>query len=454
MPSLDSSLLSQLQNIANRYVLEKYGHSRAEYIDSGGSAAVYKINTPNGFRALKVCNPSLLNGDMGNAEKNRVSLQQRLIGNKSEFIVETYAIEISDTCIIEMEFLSWPSLKAVLKNIPDENIHSLISQLVQAIKQLEMLGLVHRDVKPENILISPDFSKLKLIDFGVIRDISSYDDNLDLTDHGVKKPFLATAQYSSPEYLFRLIEPSQNLWKGLTIYQVGAVLHDLLTKTPIFQDEIESGNRFVLAMAVLRKRPSLEAATNPELNQLKQLARNCLTKNLDIRLALIDWDDFEFSEDTALKRLRKQLNQRKQLSDIIGNEAIVTQRELSLKRYHILQALFESIRTSLIQELAPYIKIEAVSPKENTNFLDIKICFDKEFQDLWMKVSLMWDEENDSGTAAVYMQTRKDSQENANLWDGAALLIGTIDVSGTGQNELIMSLCEKLAAIIEQEISN
>lgn len=450
MSPSDNQLHENLLAIANKYIANRTGYKLDNYIASGGSAAVYKIDTPYGFRALKVCNPNLLNGTSGSAEKHRITLQERLIDKGSALIAETYNIDITETCIIEMEYLPWPSLKDELKKIPDNKVFSLITQLIQAVKHLDALGLVHRDIKPENILVSNDWSQLKLIDFGVIREVSTYDDNLALTDHGTKKPFLATAQYSSPEYLFRLIEPSEDLWKGLTIYQVGAVLHDLLTKRPIFQEEVDSGNRFILAMAVLRKRPSLDTVTNLELNQLKQLTTNCLTKNLHVRLALVSWDDFNFSEESSLQKIKKQLHKRKQLSDLTITDETVSQRDLELRKYNTLNSIFESTRLSLVKELGSFIKLEAISPKDDINFFQIKICLDNELQDLWIKVSFQWQEADEANIANIIFETREDVQSD---FDIPAKLIGTADIDGIGQNELIHSICENVAIVIEKQLS-
>jgi serine/threonine-protein kinase len=452
MPDLDATLLARLELIAKQYTGSRKGYSFENHIDSGGSAAVYKINTPDGCRALKVCNPDLLRGDSGKAEANRIALQTRLIGKPCSNMVETYAVEIDETCIIEMEYLPWNSLKKSLKEIPEENIHSLILQLIAAVKHLEILGLVHRDIKPENILISQDFKQLKLIDFGVVRDISSFDDQLDLTDHGHKKPFLATAQYSSPEYLFRLVEPSEALWKGLTIYQVGAVLHDLLTKTPIFYDEVQSANRFVLAMAVLRKIPSLDSATNPNLIKLKRLSSSCLTKNLQARLVLIDWKYFDLEDESPLKKLKSRLAQKKNLANLDDGEQILNRQETELNKHKTLVAIYESTKTTLIQEIGSYVKLEGLSPNENAKQFELKICLSNGIPGLEVKLSFEWGLEDEIGSAIVNIQTRKADAENISLWDGSPKVIGTANFAGINQNELVINICEHIAGIIEISI--
>jgi eukaryotic-like serine/threonine-protein kinase len=112
----------------------------------------------------------------------------------------------------------------------------LIGHLVNAVRFLDSKEIVHRDIKPENILMNSSFDKLKLIDLGVAREMYGDDDAGDATDHGGKRPFIATAQYSSPEYLFRLEAPSPQLWSALTLYQLGGALHDMVMRRPLFND--------------------------------------------------------------------------------------------------------------------------------------------------------------------------------------------------------------------------
>lgn len=169
----------------------------------------------------------------------------------------------------------------------------LIGQLVEAVRFLDSLSIVHRDIKPENIHVSPDFRSLKLLDLGVARDFDEPSSNeAAITDHGNQRPFLATAQYSSPEYLFRLDEPTTKLWRALNIYQVGAVLHDMIKKEALFRHEMSLGNRWLVARAVLTKLPSFSDASPNRLSGPKALASRCLVKDLETRLQLVTWEDF------------------------------------------------------------------------------------------------------------------------------------------------------------------
>lgn len=224
---------------------------------------MFKVETPRGSRAFKVFDPKFLEGGTGPAERKRLDLQKKLIGHPCPYLVTVYSVEEAEgTAFVEMEFCPWPQLSKCLSQIPDNEVPTLISQLVTAVRFLEGLNIVHRDIKPENIHVSPNFKTIKVLDLGVARVFEATEsDDSAITDRQNLRPFLATAQYSSPEYLFRLDEPTPRLWKGLNIYQVGAVLHDLVMKSALFQDEVIRAALKAARCYNLTEETSMPAAT-------------------------------------------------------------------------------------------------------------------------------------------------------------------------------------------------
>lgn len=294
MPTLADAVVEDVTSRLSAYLATKPGYAAPQYLTSGGSAAIFKVESGAGPRAFKVFDPKFFQGESGVAERRRLEVQRRLIGHPCPSLIQTFNVEEAQgTAVMEMEFIPWSDLNKVLKEIPDDEVASLIKQLVEAVRFLEDQGIVHRDIKPENIKVSPDYKTLKLLDLGVARNVESPEDaDAAITDHGNSRPFLATAQYSSPEYLFRLDEPSPKLWKGLSLYQVGAVLHDLIMKKQLFDLEMEAGNRWLVSKAVLTKIPSLFDGEVKRLPELKALAARCLNKDIDLRLQTTSWDDF------------------------------------------------------------------------------------------------------------------------------------------------------------------
>jgi len=349
MPALDQKVVEDLAERLSRYIKSAGEYSDVEYMTSGGSAAIFKVRTKEEFRVFKAFNPVFFHGENGAAERRRLDVQRKFINHPCPYIVQTFRIEEAEgTAFTEMEFVDWPQLTTVLGSVPDEAIIPLISQLVEAIKYLESSGVVHRDIKPENIHVSPDFMSLKLLDLGVARDIDQCEDaDAAATDHGNQRPFLATAQYSSPEYLFRLDEPSLKLWKGLNFYQLGAVLHDLIVKRPIFHHEMSLGNRWLVARAVLTKTPSFPDDDSSRLQNLKALAARCLVKDLDTRLQLVGWDDFilEGAKD-PLTTLRARLTKGRINVGVKAGDVIASR--LQFDRTEFFGRFSEMIRAELL----------------------------------------------------------------------------------------------------------
>jgi eukaryotic-like serine/threonine-protein kinase len=208
-----------------------------EFIDAGNSGAVFRISHPkHGPVALKVYDPAYFKGDNALIEENRIKLQEQLRSHGNPHLIDV--LEVGpivgvNTWFLLMELCSWPNLEKCLRSVRDDQVEELLRQLVDGVLFLQKSGLVHRDIKPANIVVDPSFSRLKLLDLGVLRRIEHTEGNG--TDHAETRRFVATAQYSSPEYLTRDELPGSEGFEALNVYQVGAVLHDLIMKTPIFK---------------------------------------------------------------------------------------------------------------------------------------------------------------------------------------------------------------------------
>ena len=371
MPALEQSVIEDLEERLKRYLNSLGNYGAPKFLSAGGSAAVFRVEGVSGIRAFKAFDPTFLNGAGGAAERRRMDIQKRLIGHSCPTLVKTFRIEEAEgTAFTEMEFIPWPQLTKQLALLPDSSVVALISQLVDAVKYLETLNIVHRDIKPENIHVSEDFAHLKLLDLGVAREFELPDsEDAAVTDHGNSRPFLATAQYSSPEYLFRLDEPTKRLWSGLNFYQIGAVLHDLIEKKPLFDHEMQLSNRWLVARAVLTKTPVFTDATPGRLLQLKALAARCLVKDLNARLQLVSWQDFilEGSSD-PLTALRARL-QKGQLNSSVHVTASSIGR-LEFERAEFSKRLMGQIQTELIHTCGKQLplSLSGSGPGEPTSF--------------------------------------------------------------------------------------
>jgi serine/threonine protein kinase len=347
MAVLNETEIESLRALAEQYVRsERIGANLGELLGAGASAAVFDMTAGKDRLALKVYSPSFFSTDGGPAELRRLRLQEQLIGHGCPNLVQLRGVTFfNTTCFVEMEHVEGNDLNKLLQDVPRLAIQPLVHQLVNAVRYLESVGLAHRDIKPHNIRVSNDFKTLKLLDLGVVRKLD-HDAGPDGTAQGMKKPFIATAQYSSPEYLFWLHPPSKDLWRALSIYQVGAVLHDLITRRLLFADEVATENRYALAMAVLQKIPSTYADDVP--TWLCALATRCLTKDMNRRLSMVRWDDFQSVSDRLANTVRR-FQQIRTTGFSITDDG-VGQHERSLRRSQMIgsvaDALLKNVRTT------------------------------------------------------------------------------------------------------------
>lgn len=118
-------------------------------------------------------------------------------------------------------------LEAQPNGLDWEYIRKIIYQLVKAIHFMHGYEVVHRDVKPENLLINSK-DELKICDFGFARLLPK---NNDITD------YVATRWYRSPELL--LSDP--NYGKTADMWAIACILGELIDGQPIFpgDDEVE-----------------------------------------------------------------------------------------------------------------------------------------------------------------------------------------------------------------------
>jgi serine/threonine-protein kinase len=131
--------------------------------------------------------------------------------------------EAEGTYYIAMEYLEGKTLKELLVSRGPTPVRVAIDYTRQILSALDFAhrhGIVHRDIKPHNVVVAPD-GRLKVTDFGIARSGSSQ-----MTEAG---SIIGTAQYLSPEQAQgKPVHPSSDL------YSVGVVLYEMLTGTVPF----------------------------------------------------------------------------------------------------------------------------------------------------------------------------------------------------------------------------
>jgi serine/threonine-protein kinase len=241
----------------------------------GGMAEVYLARDQMLDRAVavKVLFPALAT-DPGFVERFRREAQSAA-GLNHPNIVGVYDWgEANGTYFIVMEYVEGESLAELIQHegrLDPDRSAEIASDIAAALGFAHRNGgVIHRDVKPGNVLITPE-GAVKVADFGIARAISDNSDQ-NLTKTG---SVMGTATYFSPEQARGAgVDPRSD------VYSLGCVIYEMVTGRPPFQGEN--------AVAIAYKHVQ-EAAVSPRLvdpaipDTLEAIILKCLAKNPDNR---------------------------------------------------------------------------------------------------------------------------------------------------------------------------
>ena len=173
----------------------------------------------------------VLNYDFSNEEELKATIYARSLSATSlthPHIVDIYDVgEDGDIHYLVMEFIEGQTLKEyIISNGPltPEQALPIMRQLVSAISNAHYNGIVHRDIKPQNILMDHD-GNVKITDFGIAMALSA-------TAHTKTNSVLGTVHYLSPEQA-----RGGMATKKSDIYSLGIVFYELLTGKLPFSGE-------------------------------------------------------------------------------------------------------------------------------------------------------------------------------------------------------------------------
>jgi serine/threonine protein kinase len=250
-------MLAQGVRLGDRYELQ-------EPVARGGMGEVWRANDPVLGRtvAVKVLLPGL-SSDPGFAERFRTEARA-MAALSDPSIVEIYDYGQTDgVAYLVMPFVEGESLHVLLNRVgplPPREAMIIVAQAANALQQAHRAGIVHRDVKPGNLLIRPD-GRLVLTDFGIARGVAA--EPLTASD-GV----MGTAAYLAPEQL-----SGSPVAPATDVYALGVVAYEFLTGTQPFVADSPVG---VALMHTRSEPPPLPDVIAPTVRHvvMRALAKN------------------------------------------------------------------------------------------------------------------------------------------------------------------------------------
>jgi serine/threonine-protein kinase len=251
--------------------ISQFGRYRIlEPLGKGAMGTVYKGEDPAIDRliALKTIRLDFLASEDETKElKDRLIREAQAAGKLSHpNIVTIYDVgEEGDLQYIAMEYLKGYTLDKLIKKKTELNyriVAKIIIQVCDALSYAHQHGIVHRDIKPVNIMILDDF-KVKVMDFGIARFGAS-----SMTQSGVA---VGTPSYISPEQLQG--KPAD---RRSDIFSTGVVLYELLTKhKPFRAEDINS-----LMYSILNDKPTPPSAINDKTPTIfDRIVEKAMAKN-------------------------------------------------------------------------------------------------------------------------------------------------------------------------------
>ena len=195
----------------------------ASRIARGGMASVYEATDTRLDRtvAVKVMHPGMGDDEEFAARFVREARAAAKLSHPNVVAVYDQGDE-DDTVFLVMELVSGHTLRDVItKESPMAPLRALalIEPVLSALASAHRAGLIHRDVKPENVLIADD-GRVKVADFGLAKAVSAN------TQHTTKGVLIGTVAYLAPELVVEGRADAR-----ADVYAVGVLLYELLTGT-------------------------------------------------------------------------------------------------------------------------------------------------------------------------------------------------------------------------------
>jgi TolB-like protein/tetratricopeptide (TPR) repeat protein len=214
-------------------------------------------------------------------------------------IITVYGIEeAGGTSVIASEYIEGETLRARLSRgaLPPAETLDIAAQIASALRAAHEAGIVHRDVKPENVMLRPD-GYVKVLDFGIAklapRSAAEGNGQNGSTFRTAPGLIMGTDRYMSPEQARgRDVDARSDVWS------LGCVIYEMLSGVPPFTGETASD----VVAAVLKTEPApLPQVATGTPGELQRIVGKCLEKDREGRYPSAE----ELSTD--LRRLQKRL---------------------------------------------------------------------------------------------------------------------------------------------------
>lgn len=259
--------------------MEKLGrYQLIEIIGEGAMARVYKAYDPEINRTLAV---KLLKSQLASDEQYRSRFLREAKGAgilSHPNIVTIYDVGLEgDHPYIAMELVEGATLADLMRSgrkLSTREVVDIGIQLARALDYAHRKGIVHRDVKPGNVMLVSNSTTVKVADFGICR-IDSSGETSELTQHTALGDVLGTPNYMSPEQVM-----GQKVDARSDLFSAGVVLYKLVTGALPF----EGDSIITVAVKIAQTEPpAVDKLASDVPSSLRRVVERALKKSPDKR---------------------------------------------------------------------------------------------------------------------------------------------------------------------------
>ena len=265
-----SGMLQPGQSLGVRYEVKAL-------LGAGGMGMVYRAvdRELQEVVAIKTLKPEIIASDTTALERFKSEIRlARKISHRN--VVRTHDLgESRGLYFITMEFVEGKSLKELVRlrgRLPVQVMLPIAKQLCRALEVAHDAGVIHRDIKPQNMVVEGD-GTLKVMDFGIAR-LASRTPAQGLTEVGM---VIGTPEYMAPEQLL-----GDEIDARADIYSAGVVMYECLVGRPPF----DAPSPMVLIAKVLEETAALPHSIHGDIPQaLSALVMKTMSRERDARPA-------------------------------------------------------------------------------------------------------------------------------------------------------------------------
>jgi serine/threonine-protein kinase len=240
-------------------------------LGSGGMGMVFQAHDRDLDEpvALKILRPEIASMDPQILERFKTEIRvARRIAHRN--VVRTYDFGDADGIkFISMELIQGMTLKQLFRSkgaLPLGVGLQIAKQAAAGLVAAHDMGVVHRDVKPHNIMLTPQ-SDVKIMDFGIVRDTTKSEGS-GMTQTGT---IMGTPDYMSPEQAMG----RGDLDHRSDVYSFGVVLYEMFTGALPFRGE----SPIAIAMKHIQEEPQAPRAVNPKMPpELESIIQRAMRK--------------------------------------------------------------------------------------------------------------------------------------------------------------------------------